>query len=91
MFKIQSQQLRNGVLMGFIGIDYMTALMEIQSILSGGNHEVSWTVRDPALMHALEAQGIPTIFEGFIPESAFVVCFPSPFPAFRRLHSLDAL
>lgn len=33
-----------------------------------GVHEVSWTVRDSALMHDLESQGIQTIFEGFVPE-----------------------
>ncbi len=33
-----------------------------------GVHEVSWTVRDPELQKQLEAQGVPTIFEGFVPE-----------------------
>ncbi len=31
-------------------------------------HEVSWTVRDPELQRKLEEQGVPTIFEGFVPE-----------------------
>ncbi len=33
-----------------------------------GVHEVSWTVRDPQLMKALEAEGVVPIFEGFVPE-----------------------
>ena len=32
-----------------------------------GVHEVSWTVRDPQLMTALEAEGVVPIFEGFVP------------------------
>ncbi len=31
-------------------------------------HEVSWTVRDPELLKALEGEGVTPIFEGFIPE-----------------------
>ena len=33
-----------------------------------GVHEVSWTVRDPELLRALESEGVVPIFEGFIPE-----------------------
>ena len=33
-----------------------------------GVHEVSWTVRDPQLMRALEAEGVVPIFEGFVPD-----------------------
>ena len=32
-----------------------------------GVHEVGWTVRDRQTMEALEAEGVPTIFEGFLP------------------------
>ncbi len=32
-----------------------------------GVHEVSWTVRDPQLLTALEAEGVVPIFEGFVP------------------------
>lgn len=32
-----------------------------------GVHEVAWTVRDRADMEALEAEGVPVIFEGFVP------------------------
>ena len=32
-------------------------------------HEAYWTVRDPAVMDALEAQGASVIFEGFVPSS----------------------
>ncbi len=31
-------------------------------------HEVSWTIRDPETLRALEAEGVQTIFEGFIPD-----------------------
>ena len=33
-----------------------------------GVHEVSWTIRDEEVMRELESQGVPTIFEGFVPE-----------------------
>ncbi len=33
-----------------------------------GVHEVSWTIRDPELLKALEAEGVTPIFEGFVPE-----------------------
>lgn len=33
-----------------------------------GVHEVSWTVRDPELLRELESQGVPAIFEGFVPD-----------------------
>lgn len=33
-----------------------------------GVHEVSWTVRDEELLHRLEGEGVPAIFEGFIPQ-----------------------
>ena len=32
-----------------------------------GVHEVAWTVRDPAELEALEAEGVTVIFEGFVP------------------------
>lgn len=32
-----------------------------------GVHEVGWTVRDRATMDALDREGVPTIFEGFLP------------------------
>lgn len=32
-----------------------------------GVHEVGWTVRDRATMDALDREGVPTIFEGFVP------------------------
>lgn len=32
-----------------------------------GVHEVGWTVRDRQTMEALEADGVPAIFEGFLP------------------------
>ncbi len=32
-----------------------------------GVHEVGWTVRDRQTMDALEAEGVPAIFEGFLP------------------------
>ncbi len=35
-----------------------------------GVHEVSWTVRDQATMDALGAEGVPSIFEGFLPEDS---------------------
>ena len=34
-----------------------------------GVHAVYWTVRDPAVMDALEAEGGAVIFEGFVPDS----------------------
>ncbi len=34
-----------------------------------GVHEVYWTVRDPAVMERLEAEGGAVIFEGFVPSS----------------------
>lgn len=32
-----------------------------------GVHEVGWTVRDRATMDALDREGVPSIFEGFVP------------------------
>ena len=32
-----------------------------------GVHEVGWTVRDRAAMDALDREGVPSIFEGFVP------------------------